>query len=67
MGIFLMCVKNVISEKNTSFRGLFSMQHWDPVKRKLSIAANIIPPCGIVEGILFLQKFRLQIFMAHAL
>jgi hypothetical protein len=66
MGIFLMCVNNVISEKNTRFRSLFFMQHWDSVILKLSTVAYIIPPCCVVEFVLFLQNFRPQL-VTHAL
>jgi len=62
--IFVLCINNALSEKNTSFLVYFVCST-EPVVRIVSFVAYIVFPRGVVEGVLFLQKFQLQ--LSHGL
>jgi hypothetical protein len=61
-GIFLLCVNNALSEKNTSFRRVYFVCSTEPLVRKFSIVAYIVSPHGVVEGVLFLQNISTATF-----
>jgi hypothetical protein len=60
-GIFLLCVNNALSEKNTSFRSLFCMQHWTCSSKIFYCCIYCIPTWCCWRGS-FLKKISTATF-----